>query len=168
MRQDNLRREMVQAEITKLSEKKYSEEVSLSKIDSELEYMQQRVAEEYNVTYEDALPTADPEYDITVSAQEISRLKKKINSLGSVNPTAIEDFEVLDARYQDMVVQRDDLLKAEDDLKHVINDLTKEILCGFRQNQSELLQNIQGTVRRRICGSYSRTRRNGRSARTGR
>ena len=142
VRQDNLRREMVQAEITKLSEKKYSEEVSLSKIDSELEYMQQRVAEEYNVTYEDALPTADPEYDITVSAQEISRLKKKINSLGSVNPTAIEDFEVLDARYQDMVVQRDDLLKAEDDLKNVINDLTNEMSEKFSAGFAKIRANF--------------------------
>ena len=142
VRQDNLRREMVQAEITKLSEKKYSEEVSLSKIDSELEYMQQRVAEEYNVTYEEALPTADPEYDITVSAQEISRLKKKINSLGSVNPTAIEDFEVLDARYQDMVVQRDDLLKAEDDLKNVINDLTNEMSEKFSAGFAKIRANF--------------------------
>ena len=142
VKQDNLRREMVQAEITKLSERKYSEEVSLSKIDSELEYMQQRVAEEYNVTYEQALPTADPDYDISVSAQEISRLKKKIGSLGNVNFTAIEDFEVLDARYQDMATQRDDLLKAEDDLKKVIADLTNEMSEKFSEGFTKIRANF--------------------------
>ena len=142
VKQDNLRREMVQAEITKLSERKYSEEVALSKIDSELEYMQQRVAEEYNVTYEQALPTADPDYDISVSAQEISRLKKKIGSLGNVNFTAIEDFEVLDARYQDMATQRDDLLKAEDDLKKVIADLTNEMSEKFSEGFTKIRANF--------------------------
>lgn len=140
--QDNLRREMVQAEITKLSERKYSEEVSLSKIDSEIEYMQQRVAEEYNITYEDALPNADPDYDITTSAQEIARLKKKIGSLGSINHTAIEDFDALDARYQDMATQRDDLLKAEEDLKNVIADLTNEMSEKFSEGFAKIRANF--------------------------
>ena len=104
--------------------------------------MQQRVAEEYNVTYEQALPTADPDYDISVSAQEISRLKKKIGSLGNVNFTAIEDFEVLDARYQDMATQRDDLLKAEDDLKKVIADLTNEMSEKFSEGFTKIRANF--------------------------
>ncbi len=151
VKQDNLRREMIQAEMSKLSEKKYSEEVALSKVDSELEYMQQRVWEEYEITYDTALPLKDDSYDITVSSSEINRLKKKINSLGSINESAIEDCEVLTARYEEMATQRDDLLKAEEDLKNVIAQLTDEMSDKFgigfakiRANFSRIFKELFG------------------------
>ena len=131
VKQDNLKREMAQAEITKLSEKKYSEEVALSKVDSELEYMAQRVLEEYEITYETALPLKDENYDITVSQSEIARLRKKIASLGNINFNAIEDYELKSAEYNDMATQRDDLLKAEEDLKNAIDQLTEEMSDKF-------------------------------------
>ncbi len=151
VKQDNLRREMLQAEIDKLNNRKYSEEVSLSKVDSELEYLGQRVWEEYEITYETALPLRDENYDISISANEINGLKRKINALGSINPNAIDDYAELNERYQDMVTQRDDLLKAEENLKTVIKQLTDEMSeifsTGFetiRKNFTRIFKELFG------------------------
>ena len=140
--QDNLKREMAQAEITKLSEKKYGEEVALSKVDSDLEYMAQRVWEEYEITYESAIGLKDDAYDITISNAETTRIKRKISSLGSINPNAIDDYNDLNARYQEMMSQRSDLEKAEEDLKSVITQLTDEMSATFADGFAKIRANF--------------------------
>ncbi len=142
VKQDNLRREMIQAEITKLGEQKYKEESALARIDTDLEYLQARVWEEYQIDYESAIPLRDAEYDILTSNSEIASLKKKINALGSVNPTAIEEFEELDARYQDMVTQRDDLTTSEEHLNQVIKDLTNQMSAIFNEGFAKIRTNF--------------------------
>ena len=142
VKQDMLKRDMLQAELDKLNNKKYNEEVALSRVDSELEYLQQRVYEEYEITYETALPLKDENYDISVSSTEINSIKKKINALGAINPNAIDDFAALNERYQDMVTQRDDLLQAEDNLKEVIRQLTEEMSEIFGKGFETIRQNF--------------------------
>ena len=142
VKQDMLKRDMLQAEIDKLNNRKYGEEVALSRVDSELEYLQQRVYEEYEITYETALPLKDENYDISASSTEINSLKKRINALGSINPNAIDDYAELNERYQEMVTQRDDLLKAEDNLKTVIKQLTDEMSEIFGKGFATIRQNF--------------------------
>ena len=142
VKQDMLRRDMLQAELDKLNGRKYNEEVALSRVDTELEYLQQRVYEEYEITYETALPLKDENYDISVSSTEINSIKKKINALGPINPNAIDEFAETNARYQDMVIQRDDLLKAEDDLKTEIKQLTEEMSDIFGKGFAQIRQNF--------------------------
>ncbi|MBE5742548.1 MAG: chromosome segregation protein SMC [Clostridiales bacterium] len=142
IKQDNLKRDMIQAEITKLGESKFKEETALTRIDTELEYLQTRVWEEYQITYETALPLRDENYDIITSNSEISSLKKKINALGNINYNAIEEFEELDGRYQDMMTQKDDLLKAEEDLKSVIKQLTDEMSATFAEGFAKIRANF--------------------------
>lgn len=142
VQQDNMLRGNLQAEITKLNEKKYGEEVALSKVDTELEYMRQKVWEDYQITYENAASLKDGNYDITVSNQEINRIRKKIASLGAINPNAIDDFNVLNDRYQEMAGQRDDLLKAEQDLKAVIAQLTDEMSTTFAKGFAAIRANF--------------------------
>ncbi len=142
VKQDDILRNSLQAELTKLSNKKAEEELALSKVDSELEFMRQRVWEEYQITYEDAVSEKDDGYDITVSNQEINRIKKKLSSLGAVNPNAIEDFNILNDRYQEMAGQRDDLLKAEQDLKEVIRQLTDEMSTTFSKGFATIRTNF--------------------------
>lgn len=142
VKQDNLKRDMLQAEITKLGESKFKEETALTRIDTELEYLQTRVWEEYQISYETAIPLRDENYDIFTSSNEISSLKKKINNLGNINYNAIEEFEELDGRYQEMTAQKDDLLKAEEDLKEVIKQLTDEMSVKFSEGFAKIRQNF--------------------------
>ena len=82
--------------------------------------MEQRVQEEYKLTYEDCLELRDPEYNIVGSNQEIDRLKKRIAMLGNINADAIEEYNRLKERHDDLQTQFDDLLKAEADIKDAI------------------------------------------------
>ncbi|MBQ8726042.1 MAG: chromosome segregation protein SMC [Clostridia bacterium] len=142
VKQDNLKRDMVQAELAKLAESKAKEETALARIDTELEYLQARVWDEYQIDYESALPLRDDNYDIITSNSEIASLKKKISALGNINYNAIEEFDELDARYQDMTTQRDDLTKAEEDLLLVIKKLTEEMSVTFAEGFAKIRSNF--------------------------
>lgn len=131
VQQDDLKRQVLNAELNKLSAKRHDEELAISKVDSELEYMQQRVADEYSVTYESCLPLRDPEYDINMSNEEITKLKRRIGGLGSINPNAIEEYRQQSEEYQSLKTQQEDLEKAEADLKEVLKTIRSEMLNEF-------------------------------------
>jgi len=140
--QDNLKREVLQADIDKNTEKKANEEVNYTKVDTELDFMSQNLFTEYQLTYETCKPLRDENYEIATSSQEISSLKRKIAALGSINPNAIEEYNELSESYNELVSQRDDLYKAQDDLQKVIDDLTKEMTLTFNDGFKTIRSNF--------------------------
>ncbi len=140
--QDNLKREVLQADIDKNTEKRSNEEVNFTKVDTELDFMSQNLFTEYQLTYETCLPLRDQNYEISTSHQEITSLKRKIAALGSINPNAIEEYNELSESYNELVSQRDDLYKAQDDLQKVIDDLTKEMTLTFNEGFKTIRSNF--------------------------
>ncbi len=130
-------------EITELSEKKHAEEISLAKIDSDLEYLQQSVWEDYQETYETAVKSKAENYDAKFGEQEINRLRKRRSSLGAINATAIDDCKALKERYEEMTTQKEDLEKAEADLKIAIDTIKAEMLTQFDEGFNKINENFQ-------------------------
>ena len=129
--------------ITELSEKKHAEEIALAKIDSDLEYLQQSVWENYQETYETAVKVREENYDANFGESEINRLRKKRSSLGAINATAIDDCRALKERYAEMVTQKEDLEKAESDLKVAIDKIKAEMLTQFDEGFTKINENFQ-------------------------
>lgn len=143
IKQDNLKRDVLTAEIAKISEKKHQEEIEISKVDSELEYMRLRVEEEYGETYETCVRLKDENYDITNSNEEIATLKKNISRLGGINANAIQEYEQLSAEYGDLMTQKEDLEKAEADLKEALKTIRDEMLSEFNAGFEEIRKHFQ-------------------------
>lgn len=141
-RTDELRAQL-SARLNELAEKKHAEEIALTKIDSDIEYMQQRIWEEYQESYETAVKWRQEGYDSAEGEQEIARLKRRINALGSINPNAIEDCKVLKDRYDEMVVQKEDLEKGEADLQQAIDTLKAEMLKTFNEGFNTINENFK-------------------------
>ena len=129
--------------ITELSEKKHAEEIALAKIDSDLEYLQQSIWEDYQETYETAVKVREENYDANFGESEINRLRKRRSSLGAINATAIEDCKALKERYAEMVTQKEDLEKAESDLKEAIAKIKTEMLTQFDEGFTKINENFQ-------------------------
>ncbi len=140
--QDNLRRDVLQADINKSVERKNQEEINYTKVDAELEFMSQNIFTEYQLTYETCLPYRQENYDIAMSKQDITTLKRKIAMLGNINPNAIEEYNELSASYNELLAQRDDLVKAQEDLQKVIDDLTKEMTLTFNEGFKTIRSNF--------------------------
>ena len=129
-------------EISRLNDLKYKEEFNLSKVDTDMENMQDRIWEEYQCTYETALAYKSEEFDAEKAPALINKLKRDINGLGFVNVNAIEDYKEMKARYDDMDTQRNDLVTAESDLNQIIHDLTDEMLERFTKGFVDINNNF--------------------------
>ena len=71
------------------------------------------------------------------------RIKRRISTLGVINPTAIEDFNDLKERYEEYNRQRNDLEAAEADLKSVIKSITDEMLAIFNDGFEKIRVNFK-------------------------
>ena len=143
-------------EIGKISEKKYNQEMLLSKVDSDLEQMQERIFEEYSLTYQTCLEFKRPDFKIEEGMPEISRIKKEIQKLGYVNVNAIEDSKTLLERYEELSTQEADLSKAEEDLNQIISELSTEMASRFETEFNKINENFKTTFRELFGGGNAR------------
>lgn len=147
---------VVMEQISVVNDKKYREEGNLTKVDTELEAMQERIYEEYSLTYNGCLEFRRPDFDIKEALIAISKLKKDISALGYVNVHAIEDVSTLLERYNEMSTQSEDLKKAEDDLVMIIKDLSNEMLTKFNDEFNKINDSFKVVFRELFGGGNAR------------
>lgn len=145
-------RTATQEELTKQSDKRYKCEIEISKIDTNLENMRQRLEEAYQLDYEGCLEFRQENFDIGESAGTIASLKRKITLLGNVNPNAVEEYADERVHYDEMVTQRDDLTKAIDDLTEALNEIRGEMLKLFDAGFNEINENFKLTFKQLFGG----------------
>lgn len=140
------------AELARLNEKIYHEEARLAQIDTNIENMQDRILEDYELTYLTALDLKDPEFDPSTGTSRINELKRAINKLGPINVNAIEDSKALDERYSDLSVQLEDLQKAESDVLSVIKELSDQMTTQFMTQFDRINENFSKIFRELFGG----------------
>ncbi len=68
----------------------------------------------------------------------IAENKSSIKNLGDVNVNAIEEFKAVSERYTFLMEQKEDLIKAEEMLKSVIEDLHEQMTKQFNEKFKEI------------------------------
>ena len=132
------------------------EEYILSKIDDDLLQLQQKVQEEYGITYSAAMQYKDDNYDKDAGKERISECKQALLKLGSVNVNAIQDLEETQTRYDDLLSQIEDLKKAESDLKGALKGLTTDIEARFEEGMNKINDNFKVIFRELFNGGNAR------------
>lgn len=130
-------------ELQNLREGKAREEMLLLKVDTDIEQMEIRVREEYNLEYADCLQFREEGYDVTVGVQETAKLKRSMHALGNVNVDAIEMSQTIAQEYEEMNTQKEDLEKAEADLLKIIKELSDEMLGRFTGQFEQIRTNFK-------------------------
>ena len=120
--------------VDKLKDKLSNENINLTKVDTDIENMQERVWTEYGLNYSSALPFKKEEYDLVEGLKLAGETKRHIDSLGYVNVNAIEDSKEYQERFDDYTSQIADLTKAENDLTKIIADLANEMITRFESS----------------------------------
>ncbi len=148
----------LQDEKSRLDNRIYQEETHLQKVDSDIEKMQERIYEEYSMTYKDCLPfkSQDEDFDIKETMIRISKIKSQISSLGPVNVNAIEEYKSEGARYDEMLTQVEDLKNAEEDAVKIIADLSKQMLEKFNAEFVKIQENFTKVFKELFGGGNAR------------
>ena len=132
------RRDSIADTIRDLNERLHRSELNLNKAQMELAGMQDRIWEDYGLTYENALPIREPVSMVNAHLR-IDELKKAIRALGDVNLNAIEDYRIVRERFDTLTEQCRDLEQAQADLNTLIDELTASMEREFKK-QFQLIQ----------------------------
>ncbi|MDR2644956.1 MAG: chromosome segregation protein SMC [Endomicrobium sp.] len=123
-------------------------QVDLKNFEYQKNDLKKRLAETYSKTYEEIKNDFD---GIEVNNEEITKIKRKMESLGSVNLAAQEEYDVLEQRYNFLLAQQQDLLKAKDDLFEVIKKINQSTIENFKKTFDIVRDNFK-TLYRKLFG----------------
>ena len=102
--------------------------VAASRLEVRYESITNRLLDEYGL-YPDF--EALPDFDVDVTRSRVEQLKSEIESLGSVNPSAIEEFKEVSERHTFLTEQRNDLLEAKSTLHEAMTEMDREMEMRF-------------------------------------
>ena len=123
------------------SDKAHRLELARARTDGDLKALRDRIWNTYEVTYAGAEEYRRPGgINITEADRQAAQLSAEIRALGPVNVHAVEEYANTKARYDEMYVQREDLEKAEKDLR----DLIARLLDQMRETFVERFALLQG------------------------
>jgi len=106
--------------------------------------MKERLNVEFKIVLEDILDE-DRTGDVPVEElqEKADRMKKRLENLGEVNPTAIEAFEEMKKRYEFIVEQKDDLVNAKQSLLQTIAEVETTANQKFLDTFNQVRDNFQ-------------------------
>lgn len=143
-------------ETNRISEKKVMEEMKVSKVDSDIDQMRERIAEEYELTYETCQNYKQADFNLMKGLQEITKIKREISKLGYINVSAIESSGVLNERYTALKAQADDLTKAQNELVEIIDEVSVEMKNKFIDQFNRINENFGQTFRELFGGGSAK------------
>ena len=140
-----------------IEDRRHKNELQVSRIEMELKQTADRIWEEYELTYENALPM-QREIPIGSTQQRVNALKSEIRNLGDINVAAIEDYRTVSERHESLSVQYADLEKAKNDLYTLIGQLTRTMEQTFTTEFVKIQKNFAETFEQLFGGGHAELR----------
>ena len=119
--------------LEQLTNKAHSGDIARSQAQVRLDEAETKISEQLGISIADLLRdyTPDESFDRGAETKRLKQAEKDLNSLGKVNPLALEEFKALEERYSFLSTQLDDVIEARKDLEGVIEDVDAQILQLF-------------------------------------
>lgn len=116
----------------------------LNELKLQLAGMKERLNVEFRIVLEDILGEArSGEVPVEELQEKADRMKKRLENLGEVNPTAIEAFTEMKKRYDFIVEQKTDLVNAKDSLLKTIEEVEATANQKFLDTFHQVRDNFQ-------------------------
>lgn len=98
----------------------------------DLNSLKERLSVEFNIQIEDLLEVAPPEDSTEEEIRDkTDKLKQTLDNFGAINPMAIEAYQEIEERYQFIITQKNDLLKAKASLNDTIAEIDETAKTQF-------------------------------------
>lgn len=107
-------------------------EITINRLDIKIDNMLNILNSEYELTFE----KAKAEYELDIEPEEarkkVNVYRTNIKRIGMVNIASIEEYEQVNTRYTFLTNQKSDLLKAEDTLLEIMNEMDEVMKEEFK------------------------------------
>lgn len=149
----NVRNELTEKESAlrqKVKEKELIEHLlgeikdKLNELRLSLAGMKERLHVEFKVNLDDIIDEARTgEAPVEELQEKSEKLKKRMDNLGEVNPTAIEAFQEMKTRYEFILEQKNDLVSAKENLLQTIQEVEATANQQFLETFNKVRDNFQ-------------------------
>ena len=110
-------------------EQRSDRQVALARAESELKHLEETCIQELNTDLAELAASIDnvpDETGLELIESSYAAVRRKIETLGPVNPTALEEFEEAQQRQEFLAAQRQDLLDSIRDTERAIHEIDNE------------------------------------------
>jgi len=136
-----------------LLQEEYSRiEVKKAKLESEMESIQNRMWDEYELTYTNALELKKDIGSMAQAQKRIAEIRNEIKELGPVNVAAIDEYIKTKERFEFMSAQKSDMEQAEKKLQKVINEMMTIMKRQFMEKFKLINENFNLVFRELFDG----------------
>jgi chromosome segregation protein len=116
----------------------------LNELKLQLAGMKERLNVEFRINLDDIIDEArSGELMVEELQEKADRMKKRLENLGEVNPTAVEAFQEMKRRYDFIVEQKNDLVNAKDTLLQTIQEVETTANQQFLETFGKVRENFQ-------------------------
>lgn len=116
----------------------------LNELKLQLAGMKERLSVEFKIELDDIIDQPRTTETPVEELQEKSdRMKKRLENLGEVNPTAIEAFQEMKKRYEFIVEQKNDLVEAKQNLLQTIEEVEATANQQFLDTFNKVRENFR-------------------------
>ena len=151
-------RESIHEKIAQTEKECYRLETGKEKLEEQMQEQTVYMWETYEMTYRMAKEALGEEIIESIAdlKKEGSKWRKKIKALGSVNMEAVEEYEQVSERYEFLLRQQEDIVKAEEQLTQLIGSLEKEMRALFKEKFEEIQAMFQKVFLEMFGGGQAR------------
>ncbi len=116
----------------------------LNELKLQLAGMKERLNVEFKIELDDIIDQArTSETPVEELQEKADKMKKRLENLGEVNPTAIEAFQEMKKRYEFIVEQKNDLVDAKQNLLQTIEEVEATANQQFLDTFNKVRENFQ-------------------------
>ncbi len=138
------------------AEKAHRLELNRTRTDGDLKALRDRIWNTYEMTYAMAEEFRQTEgFNAAEADRRAAQISTEIRALGVVNVKAVEEYAETKARVDELSGQREDLEKAEKDLKDLISRLLEQMKATFVENFTLLQGYFSETFQRLFGGGHA-------------
>ncbi|ORM37393.1 chromosome segregation protein SMC [Williamsia sp. 1135] len=158
----------VGAQLTALRDAVHRDEVAKAQVSLRIEQLEEQIMGDFSISPDDLVAEYGPEvtmppselemaeyeqakergemvvaptpipYDRATQQARAKKAQRDLNTLGKVNPLALEEFAALEERYNFLSTQLEDVKKARQDLLDVVQDVDSRILQVFTEAYADV------------------------------
>lgn len=124
-------------------------------LETKIENSMNRLASEYQMTYEFALENSNMEIDESIK-EEVVSLRKDISALGNINMDAPEQFSEVNDRYEFLKKNYDDLVASRDKILSAIEEMDEIMKTQFLETFNAINGELNNTFKALFGGGKAR------------
>ena len=107
---------------------------------------------EYELTFEKAKENYHLDIEPEEARRKVSQFRANIKRIGMVNLAAIDEYERVNTRYVFLTNQREDLLKAEDTLLEIMNEMDDVMKEEFKTTFDQIAKEFKQVFKELFSG----------------